>query len=105
MLFSVIIAAATINSIAPHFVVFSQATTAASELFSLIDRQSDIDPFESTGEKPTSTAGNVELNGVTFSYPTRPHIRVLQDFDLTVPAGKVTALVVSVLSIDWYKLC
>ncbi|GJN78259.1 hypothetical protein PLIIFM63780_001752 [Purpureocillium lilacinum] len=93
VLFSVIIAASTINSVAPHFVTFSRASTAASELFCLIDRPSDIDPFDPSGEKPLVTSGNVELKGVTFSYPTRPTVRVLQDFSLTVPAGKVTALV------------
>lgn len=60
----------------------------------MIDRPSDIDPFDDLGERPRDTAGNVELKGVTFCYPTRPDIRVLQDFDLTVPAGKVTALIV-----------
>lgn len=73
---------------------FSQAATAASELFSLIDRPSNINPFHEIGEKPNVTIGNVELRGVTFSYPTRPNVRVLENFDLSVPAGKVTALVV-----------
>lgn len=61
----------------------------------MIDRQSEIDPFDTVGEEPAATAGNIEIRGVTFSYPTRPGIPVLQDFNLDVPAGKVTAIVVS----------
>lgn len=78
-------------------VTFSRAATAAAELFVLIDRKSEINPFDESGDKPTDTAGEIELEGVTFSYPTRPDVRVLEDFSLRVPAGKVTALVVSAL--------
>ncbi|KAH7159792.1 ATP-binding cassette multidrug transport protein [Dactylonectria estremocensis] len=93
VLFSVIIAASTLNSIVPHMVTFSRAATAAAELFVLIDRVSEINPFDESGEKPTDTAGEIELEGVTFRYPTRPDVRVLEEFSLRVPAGKVTALV------------
>ena len=37
--------------------------------------------------------GDVELENVEFSYPTRPDTRVLKNFSLHAPAGKVTALV------------
>ncbi|KAI9170570.1 multidrug resistance protein 1, 2, 3 (p glycoprotein 1, 2, 3) [Paramyrothecium foliicola] len=93
VLFSIIIAAATINSVAPHMVVFSRAATAASELFCLIDRRSEINPFQESGEIPDDISGTIDIQGLTFSYPTRPDVRVLQDFSLHVPAGKVTALV------------
>lgn len=81
--------------IAPHMVAFSRAATAASELFALIDRESEINPFDESGDKPDGTAGNIDLHGVNFSYPTRPDAPVLEDFALNIPAGKVTALVVS----------
>ena len=101
VLFSVIIAASTINSIAPHMVVFSRAATAASELFVLIDSESSINSFDTTGKKPATVDGHIELQGISFSYPTRPDTRVLEDFSLYVPAGKVTALVVSVFQIGF----
>ncbi|KAJ3528005.1 hypothetical protein NM208_g10425 [Fusarium decemcellulare] len=93
VLFSVVIAASTISTIAPHVVVFGRAASAAVELFELIDRESEISPFDPSGDKPESPAGVIDLHGVGFSYPTRPNIKVLEDFTLTVPAGKVTALV------------
>jgi ABC-type multidrug transport system fused ATPase/permease subunit len=37
--------------------------------------------------------GDIRLEGVSFSYPVRPGARVLQDLCLTLPRGKVTALV------------
>lgn len=92
-MFSVIIAASSINSLAPHTVSFSRASTAANELFVLIDRHSEINAFSDSGVKPQSTEGTIEFSGVNFAYPTRPNNPVLQDFSLKVPAGKVTALV------------
>lgn len=96
VLFAVIMAASTLNSVAPHMVTFSRAATAAGELFELIDRESSIDPFDDSGDIPLTTMGSIELDGVVFSYPTRPSIRVLDGYSLSVPAGKVTALVVSI---------
>lgn len=37
--------------------------------------------------------GDIELQDVKFSYPTRPQALVLKDLTLTLPRGKVTALV------------
>lgn len=93
---SIILASTNLTSLAPHFVDFSQAASAASKLLSLIDRTSGIDPFSETGERPSEVTGVIELNNVRFAYPTRPNTTVLQDFSLAIPAGKVTALVVSV---------
>ncbi|RSL41153.1 hypothetical protein CEP53_012931 [Fusarium sp. AF-6] len=93
VLFSVVIASTTITALAPHTVAFSRAASAASELFSLIDRKSSIDPFEASGQAPTEISGVVDIEGVNFSYPTRANVRVLDDFSLHVPAGRVTALV------------
>ncbi|KAK2671706.1 hypothetical protein RAB80_011785 [Fusarium oxysporum f. sp. vasinfectum] len=93
VLFSVILAASTLNSIAPHMVTFSRAATAAGELFQLIDRESRINPFDDSGDKPTTTQGSLELKDIVFSYPSRPDTRVLNGYSLSIPAGKVTALV------------
>lgn len=84
-----------LNSVAPNMVTFTRAATAATELFSLIDRVSQIDPLDPAGEKPASFEGSIEISGLDFSYPTRRDVTVLEDFSLRVPAGKVTALVVS----------
>ena len=88
-------AASTITQVMPHLVTFSRAATAASEIFALIDRQSEINPFDESGEKPGAISGLINLHGIAFSYPTRPDVMILEDFTLDIPAGKVTALVVS----------
>ncbi|KAE8369414.1 P-loop containing nucleoside triphosphate hydrolase protein [Aspergillus caelatus] len=93
VLFSVVIAASTITSIAPHTVTFTRAASAAAELFALIDRESEINPLDESGDKPQDTYGVINIDNITFNYPNRPNVCVLEDFSLHVPAGKVTALV------------
>uniref|UniRef100_A0A0B7KAB3 Leptomycin B resistance protein pmd1 n=1 Tax=Bionectria ochroleuca TaxID=29856 RepID=A0A0B7KAB3_BIOOC len=93
VLFSVTIASSTLSSIAPHTVNFTRAGAAAAELFEVIDRQSEINPFDESGAKPDSIVGQIDLEGINFAYSSRPDLNVLHDFTLSVPAGKVTALV------------
>ena len=82
-------------SLAPHTVAFGRAATASVELFKLIDRESEINAFDDSGVKPEQITGTITMVDVSFSYPTRSEVTVLDKFCLTVPAGKVTALVVS----------
>jgi ATP-binding cassette subfamily B (MDR/TAP) protein 1 len=93
VLLSVAIGSMQITMLAPYSVDFTRATTSAAVLFKLIDRQSAIDPFDKSGEQPSDVEGVLELENVTFAYPTRPNTTVLDNFSLHVPAGKVTALV------------
>jgi ATP-binding cassette subfamily B (MDR/TAP) protein 1 len=81
----------------PNFATFGRAATAAVEFFKLIDRQSAIDAFDSSGSRPESVNGGIEIQGVRFMYPTRLDTTVLDSLTLSIPAGKVTALVVSVI--------
>lgn len=95
VLLSVVIAAISLTMLAPYSIDFSRAASGAGKLFSLMDRQSEIDPFDPSGAEPTETIGDIELENVSFAYPTRPDVTVLDNFSLRAPAGKVTALVVS----------
>lgn len=90
---SVIVAATSLTSIAPHMIEFTRAASAAAELFRLMDRTSAIDPFDESGQILDPIEGVVEFNNISFAYPTRPSIKVLSEFSLKIPAGKTTALV------------
>lgn len=95
---SVIVATLTFTIIAPYMITFQRAGTAATQLFSLIDRETQVDPFDQwSGERPADVfvSGEIDMQNITFSYPTRPEVAVLDDYTLKIPAGRVTALVVS----------
>lgn len=72
---------------------------ASGRVFYLMDRVPRI-PKPSFNEenpiepvKPDSMVGNVELQNVSFSYPSRPNQPVLKEVTLTIPANTTTALV------------
>ena len=69
-----------------------EAVGAAEKVFELIDRQPEID-HHSGSEKPDKLDGVVEFKNVSFSYPTRPDVRVLKNVSFTVQPGEVVALV------------
>jgi len=46
-----------------------------------------------SGSIPSSMIGNIELKNVSFAYPSRPDVPVLQNFQLFIPAESTVALV------------
>lgn len=90
---SVTLGATSIMLIAPQIQAITNAASAAAELFLTIDRPSLLDPLASNGDQPKTCAGEIVIRDLRFAYPTRPTAEVLQGLNLTVPAGKTTALV------------
>lgn len=76
-----------------YFAQFSQATVAASRVFEVIDRVPEIDPYSPEGRMPSSTRGKIEFRGVSFAYPSRPTMPILQSLNLVIPSSKTIALV------------
>ncbi len=66
---------------------------AAAKLFATIDRVPDIDSTDPSGEKPESVEGEIQLEDIQFSYPSRPNVLVVKGVNLTFKAGKTAALV------------
>ncbi|KXS13200.1 multidrug resistance protein 1 [Gonapodya prolifera JEL478] len=74
-----------------QFVATAQG--AACELFKVLDRSSPINAFSTSGKRPSTVQGGIELRDVTFRYPSRPTAAVLTNFSLTIPRGMSVALV------------
>lgn len=72
---------------------FAKARVAAAKIFRIIDHKPSVDKNSETGLQLHSVSGLVELKNVTFSYPSRPDVKILNNFSLSVPAGKTIALV------------
>lgn len=78
---------------APSIAAFAKARAAAARIFRIIDHKLSIGRTDESSRELDSVTGLVELRNVDFSYPSRPDVRVLNNFPLTVPAGKTVALV------------
>ncbi|KAL7134930.1 hypothetical protein ABFS83_11G058500 [Erythranthe nasuta] len=69
-----------------------QSIGASEKVFHLIDL-SPSDQFTAKGLKLQKLTGRVEFVNVSFHYPSRTMVPVLQHFNLTVHPGEVVALV------------
>ena len=70
-----------------------KARISTKTAFKIIERKSCIDSISSEGLKPELLAGNIEFKNVYFEYPTRPGVKILQNFNLKVRNGQTNALV------------
>lgn len=72
--------------------LFNQAKAAGKEVFQVIERKPKIYTNEE-GKQPDAMKGNIDINDVHFSYPSRMETPILRGFSLSIPAGKVVAFV------------
>lgn len=93
VLFSVLIGTSSITMIAPSIGEITKAAGAAQGIFEMIDRKSLIDPLAEGGQRPDKVVGTISLKNISFSYPSRPTVRVLDNLSVDFEAGKVTAIV------------
>jgi len=77
------------NTAAP-IIAIAKAAGAAADFFAVIDA-----PMPSTNglKDPQIAHGDITFESVTFAYPSRPHVRILDNLSVSFPAGKLTAIV------------
>ncbi|CAN8316754.1 unnamed protein product [Cochlearia groenlandica] len=92
-MFAVMIGGLALGQSAPSMAAFAKAKVAAAKIFRIIDHKPTIERNSESGVELDSVTGLVELKNVDFSYPSRPDVKILNDFCLSVPAGKTIALV------------
>ena len=78
---------------APSVTAFAEGQGAAYRMFRTIERQPNIDIYDTAGIVLEDIKGDVELKDVYFSYPTRSEHLVFDGFSLRVPSGTTMALV------------
>jgi ATP-binding cassette subfamily B (MDR/TAP) protein 1 len=83
----------SLGQASPSITAFAEGQGAAYRLFKTIERQPDIDVYDTTGIFLEDIKGDVELKDVYFSYPSRPEHLVFHGFSLRVPSGMTIALV------------
>ncbi|KAK1411806.1 hypothetical protein QVD17_32582 [Tagetes erecta] len=92
-MFSVMIGGLALGQSAPSMSAFAKARVAAAKIFKIIDHKPTVDRNCDSGLELDSVSGQLELKNVDFSYPSRPDVKILNNFNLIVPAGKTIALI------------
>ncbi|CAK8697430.1 unnamed protein product [Clavelina lepadiformis] len=91
--FAVIFASFAIGSIGNNFTYLTAAQTAGAKVFHVIDRIPEIDVFSDDGKTPDDFTSSVDINDVSFHYPTRPSVEVLKQIKLSIDSGQTVAMV------------
>jgi len=90
---SVTLGATSVMLVASQLQSITNASSAASELFFIIDKQSLLNPLSPEGMQPTSCTGEIQIRDLRFAYSTRSTTQVLQDLNFSIPTGKTIALI------------
>ncbi|KAM3469306.1 hypothetical protein MY5147_007149 [Beauveria neobassiana] len=91
VLFSIMMLLFSLERTSTPLLAVGKATVAACQFFTVIDA-----PRPDPGHLvvPDVTADqDIILEDVTFAYPSRPHVKVLDNLSLRLEAGKTTAIV------------
>ncbi len=80
-----------LGALADLWADFMRALGAAERVFELLDRKPSMAP--SGGAQLARVAGAVELESVSFSYPARKDVLVLDEVSLRLEPGEVVAVV------------
>ena len=86
-------AASSLGQLSEVWGEVSAASGAAERLFEIMNVQSDIAPPTAVRALPVPARGDVVLDRVTFTYPTRPDAFALDNVSLSVRAGEKVAIV------------
>ncbi|KAM1154102.1 hypothetical protein ACFX2I_036449 [Malus domestica] len=78
------------TSMAPDF---NKAKDSAASIFQILDSKPKIDSSSDEGMTPSHLIGEIELERVSFKYPTRPDVQIFRDPCLKMPSGRTVALV------------
>lgn len=72
----------------------AKASVGVSNVFSVIDRKSKINPEDTSGLKEEAvTSNDITFDNITFAYPTRPDALIYDDMTLHIKGGTTVALV------------
>lgn len=73
---------------------YTKAKISIVKICELFDRKPKINNWDiNDGSKLDEFNGDIMLKSVQFAYPSRPEVKVLQDFNIFVKQGQQVALV------------
>ncbi|XP_069877571.1 bile salt export pump isoform X2 [Dipodomys merriami] len=90
---SIIVGAINFGQASSCLEAFATGRGAADSIFETIDRKPTIDCMSEDGYKLDRIKGEIEFHNVTFCYPSRPNVKILNNLCMVIKPGEMTALV------------
>ncbi|OXB52858.1 hypothetical protein ASZ78_009154, partial [Callipepla squamata] len=91
--FGVLVGALNLGQASPCLEAFATGRGAAANIFETIDRKPTIDCMSEEGYKLDKVRGEIEFHNVTFHYPSRPDVKILDNLSMVIKTGETTAFV------------
>ncbi|OBT74578.1 hypothetical protein VF21_07563 [Pseudogymnoascus sp. 05NY08] len=91
VLMSVLISVMSLGSVITPLNAATKSAAAAAEFFAIIDKPTLS--RDGLSDPDVLTPDDIKFENVTFAYPTRPHVKVLDEFNAVFEKGKLTAIV------------
>nr|XP_006013923.2 PREDICTED: bile salt export pump-like [Latimeria chalumnae] len=91
--FGVLVGALNLGQASPCLEAFASGRGAAANIFEVIDREPVIDCMSEKGYKLDKVKGDIEFHNITFYYPSRPDVKILDNLSMFIKAGETTAFV------------
>uniref|UniRef100_A0A8V0ZZ26 Bile salt export pump n=1 Tax=Gallus gallus TaxID=9031 RepID=A0A8V0ZZ26_CHICK len=91
--FGVLVGALNLGQASPCLEAFATGRGAAANIFETIDRKPTIDCMSEEGYKLDKVRGEIEFHNVTFHYPSRPDVKILDNISMVIKTGETTAFV------------
>lgn len=90
--FALTMAATGVSQASAQAPDINKVKDSVASIFEILDSKPKIDSSSDEGMTLDSIRGDVELQHISFKYPTRPDIQIFKDLCLTIPSGKVQLL-------------
>nr|CAA46191.1 P-glycoprotein C [Caenorhabditis elegans] len=90
---AVLIGTRRLGEAAPHLGAITGARLAIHDIFKVIDHEPEIKCTSSEGKIPEKIQGKLTFDGIEFTYPTRPELKILKGVSFEVNPGETVALV------------
>ncbi|RWS15751.1 ABC transporter: subfamily ABCB/MDR-like protein [Dinothrombium tinctorium] len=91
--FNVLVGSLYIGQASPYIEAINVGRAAAIKVFETIERKPKIDSYSITGKVLNELKGKIAFRNVFFNYPSRPNVKILRGFSLTINPGETVALV------------
>ncbi|XP_045431366.1 bile salt export pump isoform X4 [Pipistrellus kuhlii] len=90
---SVIVGALNLGNASSCLEAFATGRAAATSIFETIDQKPVIDCMSEDGYKLDRIKGEIQFHNVTFHYPSRPEVKILNNLSMVIKPGEMTAVV------------